>query len=129
MNIIIFIFTTVIIYMLLNGYYLAAAIVIVTLPLVILFGKLLKKHRKKHFSKKVEEALFAHKKGLNYEPFMNINFEKWYILELIPSINRVTAKRIANRARKQKFKTFEDFANFTNLEPAVFELMKKIILL
>ena len=129
MNIILFTYITIIIYTILKGYYLATAITIATIPFVLLLKKWLKNHRIKHFSKKIEEATFAHKKGLKYKPFMNINFEKWYILELIPSVDRVTAKRIANRAREQKFKSFEELANFANIEPAVYELMKKIILL
>lgn len=129
MNIILFLYIASIIYCLLDGFYLFAFIIIATIPFAFLFRNLLKNHRIKHFSKKIKEAKFAHKKKLKYEPFLNINFEKWYILELIPSIDRVTAKRIANRAKKQKFKTAEEFVAFTNLEPAAFELIKKIILL
>ena len=129
MNIFVFIYTTGILYTLLKGYYVITAIIVLTIPFSFLFGEILKKYRIKHFSKKVEEATFAHRKGLKYEPFLNINFEKWYILELIPSIDSVTAKRIANRAKKKKFKSFEEFANFSNLNPVIYELIIKIILL
>lgn len=128
MSILIAVYTFLICWFVLSQMYLAAIITVLTIPFTVLFFKLRKILLIKKYRDKVELAKENFKNGIDFEPFINANTMPWYVLDLIPGVTRVMAKKLANHVkRNDKIKDFREFADFCGLEIALYELVKKII--
>ena len=127
MKLITFIYTALIIYFIIERKFDFLLYTAISLPFAILLIRLnfslsIKKYKK--LIKKAEENI---KNNVEVLPFLPVNHVKWQIIELIPGVSRAAAKMTANRAGKQKFKDFTEFANFTKLEEYAYPLCKKIL--
>lgn len=123
------IYSCLIVYFLIEKQYDYLFAVLISIPFIILIYFAYKKIRIKNIQIKIEKVKEDIKNSKESTPFININKrEKWYILELIPGISRLNAKKIENRIRKrQGFKDFVELANFCNLDIPHYEAVKRII--
>ena len=124
MNIPVFIYVFLIACCMAEKNYLTLAIVILTIPVTVIIYKTYKKNKINNFKALIEQA----KSDNSISPFLDINKEPAYILELIPGVKEVYALRISNQRRKRlKFNSFVEFADFCDLEPYFYEINKKIL--
>lgn len=114
--------------LMINKLYLFAALSLIFIPVAILISKYMKKKRVAVYKKKIENAKLAFSQHKKIEPFLNINKERWEVLELIPGVTRIRAKIFANDVKKKKVTSFEEFANICNIEPAYYSLIRTFII-
>ena len=126
MNFIYFIMVFGLLVSIINKNYLLAGIFAICLPLALLSIKLYKKNKIKRFEEKIKETKELEEKGQEYTPFINLNYEPWEIIQLIPNMDRLSAKKIANRARTKKFKTINEVIEFANLNAYTNKYLVKI---
>lgn len=129
MNTIFLIFTFLIFLLIAKKDFLLALFFIILLVFSLYAKKAIKNSRIKQFTTKIEQMKEDEKKGIEIKPIININNECWEIIELLPNVNRLTAKKIANRAREKNFKSFEELALFANFDSFTFEKIKNYIFL
>lgn len=105
-----------------------AAAVLVTVPFLVLFFNIKKKASINSYAEKIKKAKENLENNVEFTPFIDANKVQWYILELIPGISRIDAKRVYNFAKhKENFKDFKQFANFVSLELPFINLAEKIL--
>lgn len=121
------IFTALILYFVLEKMYLFAGISFVVFVLALFIRSFVKKQKINKYISLIEQAKKDFADNVEFEPFLPINKTEWQVLENIPGISRPVAKMIQNRAKKQKFKDFIEYANFSSLEIPAYEINKKII--
>ena len=127
MGLLVTIYSFLIVYFIVDKKYDFLIGVLISIPVIILICLAVKKIKIGGYTKKIKNVKEG--KIKNPKPFINVNKKvEWYILELIPGIKRVKAKQVENRIRKrQKFKDFIEFANFCEIDPVYYEVIKKII--
>ncbi len=104
--------------------YLYFGVTILTIPLLI-FGII---QAKKAKIKKYKDMIKNAFQDPNCEPFLNVNKEPLYILELIPGLERVFALKIYNQRRNgAKIADFVEFANATSIPLSYYEVNKRIL--
>ncbi len=113
--------------LIINKLYIYALFSLILIP-VFIFVNIHRKNLKiEEYKIKIESAKKRFNRNKKIVPFINVNQEAWYIIELIPGVSRVRAKILANAVKKTKIKTFEEFANICDLDPALYNLDRKII--
>lgn len=128
MRLIIFLYTVLIVFFVMKQQYLLAGILLITTPVVYIVRKNIRLSKIKKYSDLISKAQENFNSGKEIEPFLKINREPSYILELIPRLPRAMALKIANERRKGKFLTdFNDFAIFTGIDAQAYEINKKIL--
>lgn len=113
--------------LIINKLYIYALLSLLLIPIAIYIKKYLENLKTDEYKNKIEYAKKRFEKNKAIEPFLEVNKEPWYIIELIPGVSRVRAKILANTVKKTKLKSFEEFANLTGLEPALYNLVKTIV--
>ena len=120
----IFIYFFLFLSLIINKLYIYALFSLILIP-VFIFVNIHRKNLKiEEYKIKIERAKKRFSRNKKIEPFINVNQEEWYIIELIPGVSRVRAKILANAVKKSKLNTFEEFANICNLDPALHNLDK-----
>ena len=105
--------------------YLYFGITVLTIPALILILFEVEKAKIKNYKKMIEKAW----QNTDVKPFLNVNKEPLYILELIPGLERVFALKIYNQRRNgTKIADFVDFANSTSIPLSYYEINKRILL-
>lgn len=127
MRILLFIYFFLFSSLIINKLYIYAILSLLLIPAAIYIKNYRKNLKIDEYKKEIETAKKRFQQNKKIEPFINVNKEAWYILELIPGVTRVRAKILANTVKKTKLKSFEEFANLCNLEPALYNLVKNII--
>ena len=113
--------------LIINHYYVFAVISLILPPLAFVTKNLLRKHRVKEYSQKIKKAQELFSENKTFEPFLNVNTEHWSIIELLPGVTTVRAKAFMNGVKIKRTENFNEFADLTNLEPALYPLVKAII--
>ena len=129
MSFIFWIYTFLLITTILKGKVYYFVLILLAIVIHIIAHKIIKQKRIKKIKEKVKIVCEQHSKGETFEPFIKVNKEPWYILECIPGVSRIGAKSLAEHVKEKGIVTnFIDFANITNLEIPIYELVKKIII-
>ena len=100
MGLLVTIYSFLIVYFIVDKKYDFLIGVLISIPVVILICLAVKKIKIGGYTKKIKDIKEG--KIKNPKPFINVNKKvEWYILELIPGISRLNAKKIENRIRKR----------------------------
>ena len=102
----IFIYFFLFLSLIINKLYIYALFSLILIP-VFIFVNIHRKNLKiEEYKIKIERAKKRFSRNKKIEPFINVNQEEWYIIELIPGVSRVRAKILANAVKKSKLNTF-----------------------
>lgn len=114
--------------LLISKSFVLAFLLVLTIPFLALIIRAGRKVKLVNYKRKIDDAKAKFTDGIEFEPFINVNKSKSYIIELIPGVQPAAAKRLVNQVRLQgKINNFVDFANVVDLDTALYELDKKII--
>ncbi|MCD7878395.1 MAG: hypothetical protein LUG16_00505 [Candidatus Gastranaerophilales bacterium] len=127
MNFLYFAYTFIILLGIIEKNYIVTSIAVLTMPFVIFYFNNEKVKSIINYKRQITRAQKKLAKNKTFEPFIDINKEPWYILELIPGIRRPIAKKLANQVRQKQIHTFVEYANFTGLDLPFYEINKRII--
>ena len=115
-------------YFLLKQEFVFAAIIAGAIVVLIAYCNISKKNKINSVKEKIKKAEEDLRANSEIIPFIDVNKDPHYILELIPGVKRVYALKISNNRRKKiKISSFEDFANATFLPMVHYPLVKKIL--
>lgn len=128
MNLFFALYTFIIIYLLITKKIVLALIVCATIPFVILIKNLIKRKKINLIKFQIAKAQENHKNNIEFKPFLNINKEPWYILELLPGISTAQAKNLAVQIKtKRKIENFEELCKIVPMNQIAQTINSKIV--